>query len=340
MVLPRDQRDIPSGANVAGVFPWMLQGEFDHDTVGNQGRFTVNPRNESFKNKVDGKIEIHEVRLVFSEDYLDRDDHVLTYTDRSPWARIQMNTSNRNLIEQWIPAKCLGNRPHDVQFKPKIGTKFRLPAPYFLQHSARFRIDLRLPPNMLTFVDDEDETVEVLHDVHLDIALRGWDPDNHVPAAMNKTVAMPAALGAVTSVSFDEEMDTALRHMVIDDIAFGFSDINLDGEAIGHFNIYGPGGPPYHVDVRFHPNTGPEWVDGNDGWIRLAGICGPPPMTWTSRTGVTTYFPYIVHRPEAPIVLGPKDEFNMLLRMERDAATGDDYTNRYFCWVIGTQEGR
>lgn len=337
MVLPRNIRDIPSGKDVAKVFPWMAQGQFNHLTAGNNtGRFTILPRSESYKNKTPGEIEIHEVRLLFARAFDDRDKTIITYDDESWDARIQMHTSRRALIEKWIPARCLGNRPHDVQFKQKIATKFLLPVPYFLQYAARFKIDLRLPPDMVAFSVGGEET-EVLSGVYLDICLRGWDPETKVPVVMNKQVRMPTALGNVTVVSFDEEMDTALRHMWVEDISFGFVNPNVDSAAVPDFDIYGPGGPPYHVDVRFHPTTGPEWVEGNDGWIRLSGIAGPPTMTWTADTDATTYFPYIVHRPEAPIVLKPKDEFNLLVRMSTDVNLVYD-TSLYYCWVIGTQE--
>lgn len=244
-----------------------------------------------------------------------------------------MNSTRRNLIEKWIPARCLGNRPHDVQAKPKIATKFRLPTPWFLQFAARFKIDMRLSPNMST-----DEGREILSSVNVDVALRGWDPENNVPVVMNKQETMPAALAAApTTISFDEEMDTALRHMVIDDISFGFVNPFIGGAA--DFSSHGPGGPAYHADVRFHPNTGPEWVEGNDGWIRLSGISAPPSMTQMTVANAVNYFPYVVHRPESPIVLKPKDEFNMLVKMEVDPTADYDYS-RYYCWVLGTQEWR
>ena len=329
MVLPRNIRDIPSGRNVARSFPWWSQGTWVPTAIGEQGRFTTQPTAKSFKNELAAPIEIHELRFLNFIAEEDKELGSIDYTDLSPYVRVQLNSSKDNLIEQWIPVRCLGNRPHDVMSRPKMGTRVTIPAPYFLQFAARFRLDLRLAPDMWHI----GNVNEVLEDVYLDVSIRGYDPDNQTPVVLSKQVQLPDNLDDTTPVSFDEEMDTALRHCMIDDISFGFLDPVFD-------NRLGPGGPPLHLDVRFHPNTGPEWIESNSGWIRLAGVNDPAPMYWMDTDDDRIYFPYTVHRPEAPIVLQPKDELNVLIRREAgvDIPDSREGIERHYCWVHGVQE--
>lgn len=297
-------RVIPLGDNVAREFPWWREGELDiaAGIAYRENRFFFGPNNAPLRSDREKPIKIHEIRFILDGEN-ERAHGAEQYTT------VQISHSKYDILNRWQPVMSLNTVEDRGFFGDTASAMFKLPAPYFLQRGQAFKMEI--VPLTATAASRD-----------IDICLRGWDPENMYPNVMSQVVTLPAA-NARVDVVFDENRDAAIRSMWIRDITFGFTEVNAAAT---------PRSITDHLRVRFHPGMGPRWTEDFTIGTRLSGLVHDD--SYLSAAGL--YRPTTRFLPVAPIILNPREVLTIKARNE--IATSYDHT--WYCWVIGTQEGR
>lgn len=320
---PDLEGSVPSGSEVAKVFPWWAAGavnmpfasvigtinyvDFSWDMFGG---FGASPK--PARNNLAGPLKIHHIRF-YGNRLADGAGVQLAGVTRMA-ARIKIGSEYLN--SDFIPLQAFSTHQRQNSTGQLSQHTIKLPTPYYLQRGHTFGLEIR--NNNAGFNANE-----------VDISLRGWDPVNNTPVVMNKAADLPTAAGQrFVSFKFDEDRHAALRDIRITDICFGWTE--NDGSVLA---------PPFadpvlNYDVRIQPPTGPRWTE--QSWTCLAGLV----TTVGARPNYTApnpyYFPMVHYQPEKPIILAANSEIQIAVRMLDATASGDDHIR---CWVIGTQEG-
>lgn len=295
---------IPLGDKVAREFPWWREGQMNvvAGPAYREQRFVFGPQNAPLRSDREIPIKIREIRLI-----LDATEEQVTVGERN--ATIQITHSKYDIINRWQPVMTINTREDRGFAGDTASAMFKLPAPYFLQRGQAFKMEL--VPLTGTIANQT-----------IDVCLRGWDPINKFPCVMSKQIALGAANAKVDLV-FDENRDAALRSMWIRDITFGFTEVNAAAA---------PRSITDHLRVRFHPGMGPRWTDDMLIGTRLSGLVHDDSYV----SAAVVYRPTTRFLPVTPIVLRPREVLTIKLRHEVALVT----THTWYCWVIGTQEGR
>ena len=298
-------RNIPLGDKVAREFPWWREGEVDYATgvAFRESRFFFGPNNAPLKSDRESPISIREIRFI-----CDGASERVTAAEQN--LTVMMSHSKYEIFNRWVPMMAI-NSLEDRGFGGDTASAlFKLPAPYFLQRNQAFKMELY--PLTATIASTT-----------IDVCLRGWDPYNQSPCVLSKQVDLGVA-NAKTDVVFDENRDAAIRSMWVRDITFGFTEVNAAAT---------PRSITDHLRVRFHPGMGPKWTDDMSVGTRLSGLVHDD--SYVSAVG--GYRPTVRFLPRSPIVLLPKEVLTIKTRSEVAISEGP---HTWYCWVIGTQEGR
>lgn len=302
---------VPSGFDVAQWFPWFRETALSLEADGTDiqyGSFVAGPHNKAFYNSFDRPLEITELKFLAAG--VEQETQL---TDISDYLSVQIRTSQRPLIDRWIPVRALGNRPLDYVLYRNSCVRTRLPAPYYLQYGANFKMSLR-------------STNARYLEGTIDIALRGWDPKNKDPYVIGKTVDIPDTADEEVSFVFDNNRDTQMRDLVFEDISFGL--VGVDSTQFDDIDSF------HGLEVKFAPNTGPRWTNEDAEWLRITGIAGP--NKWCDSSG--SYFPVVRHVLDRPVILDINDVLTVRGRYYNP--TGTPPVSQVYCWGIGRQEGK
>ncbi|MHC4643864.1 MAG: hypothetical protein ACYTBJ_00080 [Planctomycetota bacterium] len=301
-------KNIPLGDNVAREFPWWreLEMDFASGAAYRQQRFVVGPQNAPLKSDRERPIKIHEIRFLINGTGTQGTNHSIA----GPlWTSVQIFHSKYDIVSRWLPTQCLNTEEDRLILGDTFSGLYKLPAPYFVQRGQTFKLELT-------------PIVAGLAERYVDVCLRGWDPENQTPCVMNKFVQLPTINNRV-DVSFDEGRDAAIRSMWLHDIVIGY--VTVDAASTPYSWNSG-------LRIRFHPGMGPLWTDEMTVGTIYAGLTHYD----SGFNAGQQYRPLVIHRPVSPYVLNPRE--TLTIKMRNDLAM--TYDNTWYCWVVGTQEGR
>lgn len=222
----------------------------------------------------------------------------------------------RQIIERWVPWKVLNTSiGRFVGWRINEYT-FVLPAPYFLDRSNPFTIDVAYHTAFANWKSGMESL--------FDMVLQGWGVEDGEPIHLVKHVPpFPPHLAVVDAhmpVTFDDDMDRTLRSAYITHIGFGGAYLGAGTQAA----------TPDIVRVRFRPPEGKIWDSGE--FFSVVDVAEQ--MTfWVLNEVPNSYT--VVHRPMTPYVLFPGEHFHMSFYIPNDWGS---ITKNVTVTLIGTQE--
>ena len=265
-------------------------------------RFAFGPQNAPLKSDRENPIKIREVRMI-----MDGTGEDVTAGEQV--TTIQMHHSKYDIFNRWVPTLALNTKEDRGFFGDTASAMFKLPAPFFQQRGTAFKMEL-IPISA------------TLAGAVIDVCLRGWDPLNEYPNVMSRYIDLQT-LNQKYDLVFDESRSGATRNMWIDNITFGFTEVDAAAA---------PRSITDHLRVRFYPGMGPKWTDDMLIGTRLSGLVHDDSYL----SAAVAYRPTVRWIPPTPVILNPRE--TLTIKVRNETALAQDHT--WYCWVIGTQEGR
>jgi hypothetical protein len=294
------QGDVPTGDHLARVFPWWSLGQANIPNASPNGfpfvvrGFGAQRANEPrFLNDKPWPISVTEIRI-WSDDLLGTN-----FLENVVW---EVETDFQgHIFSKWMPTPVLNT--HDDRFtmgEMHTGT-FKLPAPFYIQPGYLFRM-----------IFDPDFANAAAFQRTFDVSLHGRDPNTGASISSGQTVTLPAAGGAVIpiEVNFDENRDSTVRAMWLEEIRFG---------AVAMVGTQALPNPFQNMLVSMRPPNGPMWT--KDRYTPVFSLFEQVSVQNAFGVGVGIN-PVTIHRPEAPYPLRPGDKMTIQGMYEGAAAIG------------------
>lgn len=317
----------PQGWAAAKLFPWLRHGfaPFGNDGVTLDSRVKVVWNYETgiganrCQNTLDRPIEINKIRI--SATGADVGELGLRPNLILPAMAIRMGKTGQNLIDKWTPVEACAHANMEYVFGMSgalttDSMAFVLPTPYFLQRGAGFKMDLRTNSNRYGGPDN----------IRGRLLLHGFDEEGEAATITSNFVAQPELPEGV--------------HLIFENSNGGVNGIHPRDMWVTHFtmsvyNFFAANNSEVdfsqYIEVRFRPNTGPSWVQSEDGWLSLMALTKTP--AW----------PVIDIPFHQPLVLQPNEDFWAEFRGMREIGSKEinDATDGVLVsvYAIGTQKG-
>lgn len=298
-----------------GQFPWITcvrtsVGATDAvATGGTYVRFVrQNAQEPAFYNNTDKTIYVDEMRVAATDTTFDTpefENEPCVYSNLFLGGEVV--TPHGVYVDQYPPLGYLCNVTNRFLRFPQLNGAYKLPVPYKLDMKNPMRLRVR---QSYQSTDVGDLTVW--------FSLFGTGEDGF-PIYLIKKLDVPEkttfAPPYYYDVVFDENRDRALRNATITHVGFGFGELNQD-------DVYTPSVAPQVVlsllELQFRPLGGPLWMREDD-WIPLWMLQDQPGMMWSiSSNFLNSDYSHMIHRFESPVVLKPKQEITVSLKVLDD----------------------
>jgi hypothetical protein len=215
-------------------------------------------------------------------------------------------TPRQTYLDNWVPLVYLNNHYGTFRKIVQLKGSYELPTPYFLSMKSPLRMRVR----------QRYQTTGVG-------TLTCWFSANGVgvdgfPIQILKQITIPEktpfAPPYYYDVVFDDNRDRLLRDAWITSISFCFGTLDqadmINEDLVPHVVLSA-------LELQFRPMDGPRWMREDD-WIPLWMLQNQPGMLndYTTVNGITD-FSQVIHNFEAPLVLNPRDEIQVWLRINQ-----------------------
>lgn len=310
-------KGIPTGDNVSAHFPWM---RYVRETVEAGVQLAVKRAqwDDTFYNNTPRPILVTEVRIYLGNKEPTRDvssrtldgtvNGVKLYTppvgvpllQKSLWVKMSI-PDRKDILQKWAPYPLI-NTVDDFNVPTEVDRMaFPLPAPYFLNRSNPFIIDIPKNEALLGGQTDGGETAFFLH-------LHGWGKDGQ-PFDLVKRVPTIASTEydpfQYMTVVFNEDRDMPMRDGWITHIGIGAGVINNRAvtDSLGWVL--------QNLQLRPHAPEGPSWHSGE--FFPVALLAEQIASVWTTATAIHRINAGARHVPVVPYILFPGESFKVEL---------------------------
>lgn len=293
-------------------FPWItcLRATVGSTTTaapaGTEFKFIRhNGQEPAFYNNTDKRIFVDEMRIAATNVSFEvpQGENEKTLMSNYQLGTI-IETPQDVYVDQWMPLGYLCNVTNRFLRFPQLKGAYKLPTPYKLDMKNPMRLRIR-----------QQYQSDNVGDNTMWFSLFGTGADGfpiYLIKRLNLPLKNPFNPPYHYEILFDEDRDRALRDAMITHVGFGFGPLN---EA----DVYDPEVAPTTVlsllELQLRPLGGPLWMREDD-YIPLWMLQDQPGMLWPiSSNLLETDYSQMIHRFESPVVLEPKQEITVRLRV-------------------------
>ena len=309
--------NIPVGDDVSAHFPWL---RYVHERSLGAGEQIVVKRqqwDDTFTNQTPRPILINEVRLYLGNQYVREEPPrvgggivhghpvgappTVSLLQKALWVKMSI-PDRKDILQKWMPYPMI-NTVGDFNMTTEVDRfAFPLPAPYFLNRSHPFLIDIAKNEALATPLREGTDTAFFL-------TLHGWGERDGEPIDLIKRV--PTFRGAdvdptqYLTLAFDEDRDMPMRDAWITHIGIGAgSTTNATLKATSAWLLQ-------NAQIRPHAPEGPNWHSGE--FFPVAMLAEQISAVEATSDEATYYLSGARHIPAVPYILFPGESFKVEL---------------------------